>query len=180
MYNRTHWQDEVDQYEDIFIEETSPVTPGGVKHTKFRGTVQQSGTPMNATNFNNMEEGVSDAHIASIEALIAQRQHLWRIQNLEGAIEKVSNQEVGVKVLTNSMKYPFNNSIVTVPLTTVRENLNYVVEVIKVESEGGLPGDIEVSDRQTNGFKMAFDGSATNVTVTYAVIGGFEKGGLPA
>ncbi len=171
MYPRTYWLDEVDEYEDIFVEESSPVTPGAVKHTKYRGTVQQNGTPLNATNFNNLEEGVLDSHIAVQELLNAQRHDLWRIQ----ALEKATDQETGTVTLTNTQEFPFNNSIVTVPLTITRDNLNYIVEVIKVEPTGGPAGEIEISERQVNGFKMAFTGSASSVKVTYAVIGGFNR-----
>lgn len=169
-YPITEWLDEVDEYEDIFVESASSATPGGIKHTKYRGTVQQVGTPMNATNFNNMECGILDAHIAEDLIVNFVRQNLWRIQDLERA----TAQETGTVTLTNSLEFPFNNSIVTVPLTVTRQNLNYVVEVIKVETTGGPAGEIEVSERQVNGFKMAFTGSASSVKVTYAVIGGFD------
>jgi len=171
MYPRTYWLDEVDEYEDVFVEESSPVAPGAVKHTKYRGTVQQNGTPLNATNFNNMEDGISDAHIAHDLLLNAHRQGLWRVEDLERA----TDQETGTVTLTNTQAFPFNNSIVTVPLTITRDNLNYIVEVIKVEPTGGPAGEIEISERQVNGFKMAFTGSASSVKVTYAVIGGYNR-----
>ena len=171
MYQNTFWLDEVDQYEDIFVEETSSVAQGAVKHTKYRGTVQQQGTPQNATNFNNMENGILDAHIAHDLLLNAYRQSLWRVEDLERA----TDQETGAVTLTNTDAFPFNNSIVTVPLTITRDNLNYIVEVIKVEPTGGPAGEIEISERQVNGFKMAFTGSASSVKVTYAVIGGYDR-----
>ena len=80
----------------------------------------------------------------------------------------------GTKVLTNTQAFPFNNSIVTVPLTTTRDNLNYIVEVIEVTPTGGPAGEIEFTDRQVNGFKVAFTGSASKVVVKYAVIGGYN------
>ncbi len=170
-YQNTEWLDEVDQYEDIFVEESSTIAPGAVKHTKYRGTVQQVGTPMNASNFNNMEGGILDAHVAEEQMIIAHRQLLWRTE----ALERATDQETGSVTLTNSMQFPFNNSIATVPLTVTRDNLNYIVEVIKVEPVGGPAGDIDVSERQVNGFKIAFTGSASSVKVTYAVIGGFNR-----
>lgn len=169
-YPITEWLDEVDEYEDIFLEESSSVTPGGIKHTKYRGTVQQVGTPMNATNFNNMEKGIADAHDAALMLLNGFRQNQWRIEDLETA----TAQETGTKALSNTGGFLFNNSKVSVPLAKTRDNLNYVVEVIEVTATGGPAGEIEITDRQVNGFKMAFTGSATAVTVKYAVIGGFN------
>lgn len=168
MYGRQIWQDEVDQYEDRFMETANQ--DGSITHTKVRGTVFVEGTPQDADHFNNMEFGISDSHIAEDLMLNAYRQALWRTE----ALERATAQETGVVTLTNSQAFPFNNSIVTVPLTVTRDNLNYVVEVIKIEPTGGPSGDIDVTERQTNGFKMAFTGSASSVKVTYAVIGGFN------
>ena len=169
-YQITEWMDEVDEYEDIFVEESSAVVQGGVKHTKYRGIVQQQGTPQNATNFNNMEGGIFDAHTAMDLMVNAHRQSQWRIE----ALEKATAQETGEVTLNNTLEFPFNDSQVSIPLTVRRDNLNYVVEVISVTPTGGPSGEIEVSDRQVNGFKMAFTGSATKCVVKYAVIGGFD------
>ena len=175
MYQNLIWLDEVDQYEDIFVESSSSVTPGAIKHTKYRGTVQQQGTPLNAANFNHLEEGVLDAHMAVSLLINALRQLDWQHDDRLKWLEKATIQETGEKTLTNTQAFPFNNSIVTVPLVTTRDNLNYVVEVISVTPTGGPAGDIEITERQTNGFKMAFTGSASSVKVKYAVIGGFTQ-----
>ena len=98
------------------------------------------------------------------------RQNLWRIEDLE----KATVQETGEVTLTNSLAFPFNNSQATVALANVRDNLNYVVEVISVTPTGGPAGEIEFTDRQVNGFKVAFTGSASKVVVKYAVIGGYN------
>jgi len=167
-YPITEWLDEVDEFEDRFTESQNP--DGSITHTKVRGTVQQQGTPLDAAHFNNMEKGIADAHDATLLLLNAHRQNEWRIEDLETA----TAQETGTKALTNTNGFLFNNSKVTVPLTKVRDNLNYVVEVIEVTATGGPAGEIEITERQVNGFKMAFTGSATAVTVKYAVIGGFD------
>ncbi len=169
MYIWTTWVDETDQYENRYTETANP--DGTITHTKVKGEVYVEGTPQNAANFNKMEEGILDAHTGTQQLLLAQRHDRWRIEALENA----TDQETGEKTLTNTAAFPFNNSIVTVPLTVTRDNLNYIVEVIKVEATGGPAGDIEISERQTNGFKMAFTGSASSVKVTYAVIGGFDR-----
>ena len=168
MYTRTIWVDEVTEYEGVFHE--TDLGGGDVKHDPVTGEVLVEGTPQDAAHWNNMEEGIMDAHVAEDLMINFTRQNLWRIEDLERA----TAQETGTVTLTNSLAFPFNNSIVTVPLTVTRENLNYVVEVIKVEPTGGPSGEVEVSERQVNGFKMAFTGSASSVKVTYAVIGGFN------
>lgn len=160
-YTKTTWKDEVDEYEDRF--EESPNGDGSITHTKVRGTVYQVGTPMDAQHFNNMEEGIYDAH----QELVAQDGRVT-------ALESYANPEVGVVTLTNTEEFPFNNSAVSVALTNERDNLNYLVEIVKVEPVGN-PGEIEVTDRQVNGFKIGFTGSASSVKVTYSVIGGYDN-----
>ena len=58
-------------------------------------------------------------------------------------------------------------------LANERDNKNYIVVIADVSGTGNV-GEIEVTDRLVNGFKMAFTGSASSVTVTYAVIGGYD------
>ena len=170
MYPITIWVDETDEYEDRFTESLNE--DGSITHTKVRGTVYVEGTPQNAAHFNNLENGVYDAHAATALLVNALRQAGWRIEDLE----KATVQETGTVTLNNSQAFPFNNSIVTIPLTNVRDNLYYVVEIISVvPAGGGNAGEIVVSERQINGFKMAFTGSASSVAVTYAVIGGYDK-----
>ena len=168
MYNRTIWVDETDEFENRFRETANE--DGTITHTKETGEVYVEGTPQSAENFNNMEDGIVDAHIGAAQSLIGIRQNTWRIE----ALEKATVQETGTVTLTNTQAFPFNNSQVTVPLTNVRDNLNYVVEIISVTPTGGPAGDIDVSERQVNGFKIAFTGSASSVAVTYAVIGGYD------
>ena len=118
---------------------------GMIKHDPVTGQVYVQGTPQDAAHWNNMEAGIIDAHAA--------------VQQLVNA---------------NSLAFPFNNSQATVALVNVRDNLNYVVEVISVTPTGGPAGEIEFTDRQVNGFKVAFTGSASKVVVKYAVIGGYN------
>lgn len=168
MYVRNIWQDEVDEYEDRFQETLNQ--DGTITHTKVRGEVMVEGTPMDADHFNNQEEGIFDAHSGALLILNAMRQLGWRVDDLE----KSTVQETGEVTLTNSLSFPFNNSKASVALTNTRDNLNYVVEIVKVEETGGPAGEIIVSERLVNGFKVEFTGSATSVKVTYAVIGGYN------
>ena len=88
-------------------------------------------------------------------------------------LAKLLSVESATKALTNSLEYPFNNSKASVALTNTRDNLYYQVEIISVTATGGPAGEILITDRQTNGFKMEFTGSATAVSVTYAMTGGY-------
>lgn len=169
MYNWTFWVDEVDQYENRYTETANG--DGSITHTKVRGEVYVEGTPQSAENFNKIEHGILDAHIAAAQMLIHQKQSEWRIEDLE----KATVQETGTVTLTNTMAFPFNNSKKSVALANVRDNLNYVVVVVsKTANDGGNIGEIEISERQINGFKIEHTGSSASVTVVYAVMGGYN------
>ena len=84
-------------------------------------------------------------------------------------VTAASATETGTITLTNAKAYPFNNSKVTVAITNTRQNLFYDVETEVTAYSGGLPGDIIVSDKQLNGFKLEFDGSAKSVTIAYKI-----------
>ena len=79
---------------------------------------------------------------------------------------------VGVKTLTNNQRWPFNNSLASVAFAHQRNNLEYAVHCEVQQSVGGAVGSIGVSNKQLNGFDIAYDGSATSVTIWYCVTGG--------
>ncbi len=166
-YQVTDWKDHVTEYENRYRETANP--DGSITHTKEEGEIIQQGTPLSATYFLNMEYGIKDAQEAAALLLNGLRQGVWRIE----ALEKATIQEVGTKTLTNTQSFPFNNSVSSVALTNIRDNLNYVVVIVSVTGDGNV-GEVEVTDRLVNGFKLAYTGSAKNVTVKYAVIGGYE------
>ena len=172
MYDRTFWVDETDQYENRYTETAND--DGTITHTKVTGEVYVEGTPQSAKNFNNMENGIMDAHIAHDLLQQAFRQMGWEHDDRLTDLETATVQETGTVTLTNTLAFPFNNSKKTVALTNVRDNLNYVVVVVKAEGSGNI-GEIEITERQVNGFKIAFTGSASSVEVTYAVIGGYDQ-----
>ena len=118
------------------------------------GKIIQQGTNMSAFNFNNMEQGILAANITGIEAL-----------RLEGQIIEAT--------LTNSRKYPFNDSGATLPLddSNPRNNKDYTITV-EAEAADGFVGDIVISDKMLNGFKIAYTGSASSVKVKCYVQGG--------
>lgn len=96
--------------------------------------------------------------------LNAFRQHVWD--------EPV--YEEGTVTLTNTLEFPFNNSVDTVALTNRQINTSYLV-ICEVTSAVGNPGEIVISERQVNGFKIAYTGSASSAVVHYTVIGGYIK-----
>lgn len=109
-----------------------------------------------------------DGDVASKLIVNALRQHIWQSEDEELTCED------GSVTLTNTKKFPFNDSKKSVSLAKTQKNTKYVI-IAEVTSVAGNIGDIIVSDRLTNGFKMAFTGGAKSVTVKYYVIGGFIK-----
>ncbi len=163
-YNRTQWNDHVVEKPDTYTIVNNP--DGTVQLVEAPGEVIQQGTPMSATNFNNMEEGIFAAD-AGLSVVVQQLlQHKRILADIEG--------EIGQITLTNSQSYPFNNSVQTIALLKARDTLNYRVDT-EVVSSNGLVGDIEVYDKQLNGFKLRFTGSATSVTIKYIVQGGMYQ-----
>jgi hypothetical protein len=132
-------------------------------------TYKNSKSRLNADNTQDaIDELDDDNYKDSFDALLAlgllsnaQRQNEWEIER-------------GTVTLTNTEIYPFNNSQISIPLAIEREGNDYVVHT-DVVAEDGNAGEIVVSDKLSNGFKLKFTGSATSVTVKYAVIGGYLK-----
>lgn len=153
-YKRTYWKDHVEDQD---------------------GNVVQQGTLQDQAHFNNAEEGISDSDTA-IRVMIDGYLALRRTQEEnDGAIFAEVLGETKEVTLTNSKSYPFNSTVsspVSVPLTTNRKNLYYSIEAEASGVEGGLVGDIHITDKQLNGFKVSFDGSAKSVTLTLRIKGG--------
>ena len=140
MYRNTHWIDEVKD------QETEEVI--------------QEGTDQSAGHFNNMEHGISDAHLAA--ALLVIQSSL--------TADQVATEEKTV-TLSNSQSYPFNNSTQTIALSRVRNFTDYTVEAEITDHDGNV-GDVKIFDRMLNGFKVAYDGSAKKATIKLRIKGG--------
>lgn len=140
MYDSTKWLDKVTDIET--------------------GEVIQEGTDQSAGNFNKMENGISDAHLAAALLVIA--------TGLTADQVAVETQTVE---LTNSGSYPFNNSVKTVSLRKTRNFSDYTVEAEVLDHKGNV-GDVRIYDRLLNGFKVAFDGSAKSATIKLRIKGG--------
>ena len=165
-YVKQHWKDEVTEYEHRFTETANG--DGTITHTKVTGEVLQEGTLQDAEHFNHMEDGIGDAHdsIAAIQAAASESD--TRIESLE----KIRKIEVGTVTLTNSLAAPFNNTLQSIPLETEQDDVYYLVDILSVSGYGNI-GEVQVSDRQVNGFKLSYTGSAPSAEITYMVIGGF-------
>lgn len=105
-----------------------------------------------------------DGDLASTLILNQLRQHIW--QNEEDA----PVCEYGTVTLTNNGAFPFNNSKQSVALAKTQKNTKYAV--IPEDMTDGTVGEILVTEKQVNGFKIEFTGSAKAATVKYIVIGG--------
>jgi hypothetical protein len=129
-----------------------------------QGNVVQQGTVVNAEVMNKSEKGVFEAFI---QADVLTQEMQQRKRELDNAIF-----EIGTVTLTNSQQYPFNNSQVTVNLKKARNTLDYTV---LLECTGVNVGAVIVSDKQLNGFKLEYTGSAASVTIKYYVRGGMQQ-----
>lgn len=163
MYEPKIWQDHVTEYEDRYIERKNE--DGSISHVSVEGEIIQQGTPQNAENFNHIEDGISNAgELAALLAVTAIHQ--------QQVVKDLAGERITVD-LTNTQEYPFNDSIETVSLSQERSQTDYIVTTEIVEYSGGFPGEIVISAKLQNGFKVAFTGSAKSVTVKLYVQGGF-------
>lgn len=157
------WKDHVTQYSNRYREVQN--ADGTITHEAVEGEVIQEGTPQNAQNFNDLEERVFATGEAAGIALLKAKMAEDRIKGLQGEIVEAT--------LTNSKEYPFNNSKQTVALTTPRGNLDYTVNVEATAAGAGGIGEIKITDKQLNGFKIEYTGAASSVAVKCTVQGGY-------
>ncbi len=142
MYRETKWQDEI---VDVNT-----------------GEKLQEGTDQSAGNFNNAEHGITDAHMAQLIMAAGML-----------PIMRASQVEEKIITLTNSKKIPFNNSQKTVSMAIERDATTYDVDVTVIEAAGtGIVGSFSVTDKLLNGFKIAYDGSASSATIKLTIKGG--------
>ncbi len=163
MYEPKLWQDHVTEFEDRYTESRND--DGTITHTPVEGEIFQRGTPQSAENFNRMEDGISNAgELAALMAVAAIHQ--------QQSMKDCAGETMTV-TMENTQEYPFNDSVTTVSLPQERNHADYTVTAETVEHSGGFPGEIIISAKLLNGFKVAFTGSAKSVTVKLYVKGGF-------
>lgn len=163
-YGRKFWQDHVTEFQNRFKETSN--SDGSITHTPADGSVLQQGTPQNAVNFNNLEEGIFASNEMGCESALKLLHHEQALKQLDGVTGEVS--------LTNTLDYPFNNALATVALTlaAARKTTNYSVDIEVLSSSGGDIGHIQITDKLKNGFKVAYSGSAKTAKFKYIVKGG--------
>jgi hypothetical protein len=110
----------------------------------------------------------ADGDTACKVIINALRQHIWKSEDEAPVCEE------GTVTLTNSRKFPFNNSKKTVALVKRQRDTKYTV-VAEVTTVAGNIGDIRISDKAVNGYKMEYSGGAASCSVKYYVIGGIVK-----
>ena len=138
MYEQKLWQDHVTEFEDRYTESRND--DGTITHTPVEGEIIQQGTPQNATNFNHMENGISNATETAALMALSTIHHQQAIADLQG--------ETATVTLKNTQQYPFNNSTQSVALKTERNHMDYTVEIEIVDYTGGFPGDIVITERR--------------------------------
>lgn len=92
-YMQTDWLDHVTEYENRYREVQNG--DGTITHEKVEGEIIQQGTPMSATNFNHIEEGIGDASamadlIYSLVMLMVGHSNY----TLDGLLEAIRNGDV--------------------------------------------------------------------------------------
>ena len=143
MYQETKWQDQI---KDVIT-----------------GELIQEGTDQSAGNFNNLEHGVPDAHLAALILSVG----------MLPAIRANEVEVIEVTLKNTSKSIPFNNSTQSIALANKRDSANYDVEIQVVEATGtGIVGVFDITDKMLNGFKLAYSGSASSVTVKLTIKGG--------
>ncbi len=162
VYNITHWLDHVTQFPGR--RNLIKNSDGTVTLERAEGEIIQQGTPRNATNYNNMETGILASNVFAQWLWTLVLQHRQKLEDLTG--------EYGTVTLNNTKKYPFTNATTTIKLGTLRSTTEYHVSIEVVSSSGGLVEFAEAYDRQLNGFKVRFTGSARSATLKYCVTGG--------
>lgn len=157
------WKDHVTQFSNRYKEINN--ADGTITHEAVEGEVIQEDTPQNAKNFNDMEQRILAAgEVAGLAML--------KVGAVESKVEGLAG-EIIETTLTNSKEYPFNNSQKTLALKTPRGNLDYTVFVESSTEDAGGIGEIKITDKQLNGFKIEFTGAAKEVSVKCTVQGGY-------
>ena len=179
-YPYTRWKDHAVERPRTYTEVVNP--DGSKTFTDAPGEILQQGTPMSSTNFNNLEVGVGDAH--TFVAIFSQawlqfRRWLDSKFASEAArttlLEADDAPEIKTVSMTNTAKWPFNNSVQTVALTTNRPTTNYTVDAEVKAVTGGTVQAVRITDRLANGFKVSFEGDATAATLKLIIKGGITR-----
>lgn len=173
MYKMKSWVDRVTQFVNRFKETNN--SDGSITHERVDGEVLKTGTAQSAANFNNMEFGILENSLLLAEATRILKEHDRDIEAMTG--------EMHLVYLYNTARYPANNSKKTIALKQPRNNTDYIVAVrvasavmpngVAIDGDpAGTAGNIVITDKLLNGFKIAYTGNAKEVTLEVEVQGG--------
>lgn len=166
MRNLIWWKDRQVQYPHRVVLKDNG--DGTYTIQKSPGKVEEEGTPQKESNFNCMDFGIFEALMIAEESLRAVRLTKMDVDGLEAEVHEVT--------VNNTYDYPFNNSVATVQLDTLRNKTSYTVDVEVEEvtgAAGASAGEVQIYDKLNNGFKVHFTGSAKSATLKLYVRGGF-------
>jgi len=85
-------------------------------------------------------------------------------------LDRINENEV--VTITDTITGANTDKSVVIPSNKLRNRTTYNVTPVIVSTTGGTAGDIIVSAKQANGFKVKYTGTATSITVALYVQGG--------
>lgn len=163
MRDPINWLDHVVEYPNRV--RLTPLGDNLYLMEKVPGEIIQQGTPVNANNQNAMD-------LAALQAIMMAQENAMEIRWVKDKADAQAGEAIEL-TLTNTEAYPFNNSVYTVQLAKNRNKKDYTVLVEVETATGGGVGDILITDKLLNGFKIAFSGAASSVHVRCVVQGGY-------
>lgn len=156
------WNDHVVEHPNRYRE--VQVAEGVVELEKDPGEIIEQGTPMNANNFNAMD-------LAAFEAMLMSSEATRALRLLDRSVNGLIGEKISI-TLNNGQTYPHNNSKATIKIPTPRNTMDYTIAYEVENVTGGAVGEIVITDKLLNGFKVAYTGSAKSVAVNFYVRGG--------
>lgn len=120
----------------------------------------QEGTDMNAANFNNLEIGTMEN--AALAAMNSEHQRYCTDMAINAETIVIEETLTGGAVVHS----------VVIPDRHTRNKTDYNVSVEVKAVTNGPACDFIITTKQANGFKVAYSGTATSVTVRFYVSGG--------
>lgn len=162
LYNMTKWLDHVTEHP--MRRKLIDNSDGTYDLQRAEGKIIQQGTARSAKNYNNLESGVLGN---AIYELVLQQQIL---QVQRQADE--NKGEFGTVKVTSTRTFPFPSASITVPLKERRSTLNYTVTIEDITAVNGFVENVEIYDKQLNGFKVRYSGSAKEADIRYRITGG--------
>lgn len=138
--------------------------------------IRPEGASINTLATFDVYVAVSRAASVTAEICPSAMVTVTRFTALHGRVESLEAEttfEVGTVTITNIRPYPFNTGSATVALKIPRLGMGYIVHTEVTVAEGNIQS-VEVYDKQLNGFKIRYDGSATSATIKYYVSGGMH------